>query len=150
MIQNLAHYVTVAGPTHIGQSIAMGPVASQEAIKLLSGDGGGFFNTNSAHPFENPTGLTNGVEALLMLLVPAAMTYTFGPQSVAWTAAKCGAIVAVPTDAPAPPASATSTRGGRPCGIPGGGLATPPPTVSPPGHGRLAILTKSSCGGAES
>jgi K+-transporting ATPase ATPase A chain len=78
VIQNLAHYVTVAGTTHIGQTIAMGPVASQEAIKLLSGDGGGFFNTNSAHPFENPTGLTNFVEALLMLLIPAAMTYTFG------------------------------------------------------------------------
>ena len=78
VIQNLAHYVTVAGPTHIGQTIAMGPVASQEVIKLLSGDGGGFFNTNSAHPFENPTGLTNFVEALLMLAIPAAMTYTFG------------------------------------------------------------------------
>ena len=78
VIQNLAHYVTAAGPTRIGQTIAMGPVASQEAIKLLSGDGGGFFNTNSAHPFENPTGLTNFVEALLMLAIPAAMTYTFG------------------------------------------------------------------------
>jgi K+-transporting ATPase ATPase A chain len=78
VIQNLAHYVTVGGPTHLAQTIAMGPVASQEVIKLLSGDGGGFFNTNSAHPFENPTGLTNFVEALLMLLIPAAMTYTFG------------------------------------------------------------------------
>jgi K+-transporting ATPase ATPase A chain len=78
VIQNLAHYVTVGGPTHLAQTIAMGPVASQEVIKLLSGDGGGFFNTNSAHPFENPTGLTNFVEALLMLLIPAAMTYTLG------------------------------------------------------------------------
>jgi K+-transporting ATPase ATPase A chain len=78
VIQNLARYVTVSGPTHLSQTIAMGPVASQEVIKLLSGDGGGFFNTNSAHPFENPTGLTNFVEALLMLLIPAAMTYTFG------------------------------------------------------------------------
>ena len=78
VIQNLAHYMTVGGPTHLAQTIAMGPVASQEVIKLLSGDGGGFFNTNSAHPFENPTGLTNFVEALLMLLIPAAMTYTFG------------------------------------------------------------------------
>ena len=78
VIQNLAGYVTVGGPTHLAQTIAMGPVASQEVIKLLSGDGGGFFNTNSAHPFENPTGLTNFVEALLMLLIPAAMTSTFG------------------------------------------------------------------------
>jgi potassium-transporting ATPase potassium-binding subunit len=66
------------GPTHLGQTIAMAPVGSQEAIKLLSGNGGGFFNTNSAHPFENPTGLASVVEALLMLLIPAAMTNTFG------------------------------------------------------------------------
>ena len=77
-IQNLSHYLSTRGPTHIGQSIAMGPVGSQEAIKLLSGDGGGFFNTNSAHPFENPTALSNFVEALLMLLIPAGLTYTFG------------------------------------------------------------------------
>jgi K+-transporting ATPase ATPase A chain len=78
VIQNLSHYLTAGGPTHLGQTIAMGPVGSQEAIKLLSGDGGGFFNTNSAHPFENPTGLANFVEILLMLLIPAAFTYTFG------------------------------------------------------------------------
>jgi K+-transporting ATPase ATPase A chain len=77
-IQNLSHYSSVGGPTHLAQTIAMGPVGSQEAIKLMSGDGGGFFNTNSAHPFENPSGLANFVEILLMLLIPAAMTYTFG------------------------------------------------------------------------
>ena len=60
------------------QTIALGPVASQEAIKLLSGDGGGFFNANSAHPFENPTALTNLVEMLLILLIGAALTNTFG------------------------------------------------------------------------
>ena len=60
------------------QTIAIGPVASQEAIKLLSGDGGGFFNVNSAHPFENPTAISNLIEMLLMLLVPAAFTATFG------------------------------------------------------------------------
>src|ERR1039458_2094119 len=76
--QTLEHYLPAHGPTGLARTIAMGPVASQEAIKLLSGDGGGFFNTNSAHPFENPTGLTNFVEALLMLAIPAAMTYTFG------------------------------------------------------------------------
>ena len=78
MIQSLSGYLTFSGPTHLGQTIAMGPVGSQEAIKLLSGDGGGFFNTNSAHPFENPTGLTSFVEALGMLLIPAALTYPFG------------------------------------------------------------------------
>jgi K+-transporting ATPase ATPase A chain len=60
------------------QIIARGPVASQEAIKLLSGDGGGFFNANSAHPFENPTGLSNLFEILLILLIGAALTNTFG------------------------------------------------------------------------
>jgi K+-transporting ATPase ATPase A chain len=56
----------------------MGPVASQEAIKELGTNGGGFFNANSAHPFENPTPLTNFIEMLLILCIPAALTYTFG------------------------------------------------------------------------
>lgn len=58
--------------------IPMGPVASQEAIKELGTNGGGFFNANSAHPFENPTPLSNVVEILLILLIPGALTYTFG------------------------------------------------------------------------
>jgi K+-transporting ATPase ATPase A chain len=74
----LAHSLDAVGLTGLHQTIALGPVASQESIKLLSGDGGGFFNVNSAHPFENPNGLTNVFEALLMLLIPAAFTYTFG------------------------------------------------------------------------
>ncbi|MDR3462295.1 MAG: potassium-transporting ATPase subunit KdpA [Beijerinckiaceae bacterium] len=75
---------TLAGSVEAGtlegaaQTIARGPVASQEAIKLLSGDGGGFFNANSAHPFENPTGVGNLVEILLILLIGAALTNTFG------------------------------------------------------------------------
>jgi K+-transporting ATPase ATPase A chain len=60
------------------QLIARGPVASQEVIKLMSGDGGGFFNVNSAHPFENPTALTNLVEMLLIFLLGGALTNTFG------------------------------------------------------------------------
>jgi K+-transporting ATPase ATPase A chain len=76
--QTLEHYLNAHGPTGLAQTIAIGPVASQEAIKLLSGDGGGFFNVNSAHPFENPTGVSNFVELLLMLLIPAAFTATFG------------------------------------------------------------------------
>jgi K+-transporting ATPase ATPase A chain len=76
--QTLGHYLHPRGPSGLAQTIAIGPVASQEAIKLMSGDGGGFFNTNSAHPFENPTGVSNFVEMLLMLLIPAAFTVTFG------------------------------------------------------------------------
>lgn len=60
------------------QTIPMGPVASQEAIKSLGTNGGGFFNANSAHPFENPTPMTNFLEMLALLLIPAAMCYTFG------------------------------------------------------------------------
>jgi potassium-transporting ATPase potassium-binding subunit len=62
---------TVAG-------LARGPVASQEAIKELGTNGGGFFNVNSAHPFENPTGLSNLIELFLILCIPASLTYTYG------------------------------------------------------------------------
>jgi K+-transporting ATPase ATPase A chain len=59
-------------------AVAVGPVASQIAIKQLGTNGGGFFNVNSAHPFENPTPLSDLVEMLAILLIPAALTYTFG------------------------------------------------------------------------
>ena len=60
------------------QVLPMGPVASQEAIKELGTNGGGFFNANSAHPYENPTSLSNFLEMVAMVLIPAALTYTFG------------------------------------------------------------------------
>ena len=60
------------------QTLPMGPIASQEAIKELGTNGGGFFNANSAHPFENPTAVTNLLEILAILLIPFALTYTFG------------------------------------------------------------------------
>ncbi|CAN5417274.1 potassium-transporting ATPase subunit KdpA [soil metagenome] len=60
------------------QTLAMGPVASQEAIKMLGTNGGGFFNANSAHPFENPTPITNMIQMLAMFLIPAALCFTFG------------------------------------------------------------------------
>jgi len=77
-IDNFSHYLTARGLTGLVQHIAMGPVASQEAIKLLGTNGGGFFNTNSAHPFENPTGASNLVEMLLVLVIPAALIFTYG------------------------------------------------------------------------
>lgn len=64
--------------TTIGDILAVGPAASQIAIKQLGTNGGGFFNTNSAHPFENPTPLSNFLELLAILLIPAALCYTFG------------------------------------------------------------------------
>ncbi|MDU4093723.1 MAG: potassium-transporting ATPase subunit KdpA [Pantoea sp.] len=60
------------------QTLTLGPVASQEAIKMLGTNGGGFFNVNSAHPFENPTAISNFIEMLAILLIPAALCFTFG------------------------------------------------------------------------
>ena len=60
------------------QTLAMGPVASQEAIKLLGTNGGGFFNANSAHPYENPTALSNFFQMLAIFLIPAALVFAFG------------------------------------------------------------------------
>ena len=78
-IQNFSHYLISHGLTSGGsQSIGMGPVASQEAIKELGTNGGGFFNVNSAHPFENPSGFTNFVEMLTVLVIPAALVFTYG------------------------------------------------------------------------
>lgn len=76
--QTLAPFVHAATLENAPQVLARGPVASQEMIKLLSGDGGGFFNANSAHPFENPTALTGLFEIFLMLAIGAALTNTFG------------------------------------------------------------------------
>jgi K+-transporting ATPase ATPase A chain len=78
VIQNLSHATvihTLAGSTQV---LSQGPVASQEVIKELGTNGGGFFNVNSAYPFENPSGLTNFFEMLLILVIPAALTYTYG------------------------------------------------------------------------
>jgi len=76
---------TLSGPVHIhdvlngvSQTIAVGPVGFMEAIKQLGTNGGGFFNINSAHPFENPTGLTNLLSIILLLSIPVALTYVFG------------------------------------------------------------------------
>ena len=78
VIQNMSDYLTVTTLAGDNQSIAMGPVASQEAVKLLGTNGGGFFNVNSAHPFENPTPLTNFLEALAIFAIPTGLTYAFG------------------------------------------------------------------------
>ncbi len=75
---SLLQPTTVNGQTLTEQTLALGPAASQIAIKQLGTNGGGFFNANSAHPFENPTPLTNFIELLAILLIPAALCYTFG------------------------------------------------------------------------
>ncbi len=78
VLQNLSTYLTAHTITGLTQSIAMGPIASQEAIKMLGTNGGGFLNTNSAHPFENPTAFTNFFEMLLVLIIPAALIFAYG------------------------------------------------------------------------
>ena len=77
-IQNFSNYSLVHTLTNGVQTIAQGPVASMEAIKDLGTNGGGFFNTNAAHPFENPNGLTNALEIFSCLLIPFGLTITFG------------------------------------------------------------------------
>jgi K+-transporting ATPase ATPase A chain len=76
--QNFAPYTQAVTLEGARQTIAQGPVASQEAIKMLGTNGGGFFNANSAHPFENPTPLTNLLQMLMIFVIPAGLTYTFG------------------------------------------------------------------------
>jgi K+-transporting ATPase ATPase A chain len=78
VIQNFAHYITVTTVEGVKQVLAMGPVASQEAIKQLGTNGGGFFNANSAHPFENPTPWTNFWQMFAIFMIPAALTYAYG------------------------------------------------------------------------
>jgi potassium-transporting ATPase potassium-binding subunit len=78
VIQNFSHYAAIHTLVGGTQTLAGGPVASQEAIKELGTNGGGFFNVNSAFPFENPTGLSNFFEMLLILVIPAGLTYTYG------------------------------------------------------------------------
>ncbi len=81
VVQSFQPYVTVSTLDAAGgveQVLPLGPAASQVAIKQLGTNGGGFFNANSTHPFENPTPLSNFLEMLAILLIPAALTYTFG------------------------------------------------------------------------
>jgi K+-transporting ATPase ATPase A chain len=81
VVQTFSSYVTVETIEGASQTIPLGPVASQVAIKQLGTNGGGFFNTNSAHPFENPNGLTNFIQMLAIMLIPAGFTYTYGEMT---------------------------------------------------------------------
>jgi potassium-transporting ATPase potassium-binding subunit len=89
MIQNLGGFTGARTLEGANQAIASGPFASQEAIKEIGTNGGGSLNANSAHPFENPNGFTNLLQMVLILLIPFALTYTFGRfaknQKQGWT-----------------------------------------------------------------
>jgi K+-transporting ATPase ATPase A chain len=77
-IQNLSPYLDVTTLEGGKQTLALGPVASQEAIKQLGTNGGGFFNANAAHPFENPNPFTNFLSTFMIFAIPSALTYTYG------------------------------------------------------------------------
>lgn len=81
VIQTLSSTLSVSTLQGAVQNIALGPVASQEAIKMLGTNGGGFFNANSAHPFENPTALSNFIEMLAIFLIPTALCFCLGKIS---------------------------------------------------------------------
>jgi K+-transporting ATPase ATPase A chain len=78
--QNFKSYIKATTLEGVTQVIAQGPIASQEAIKLLGSNGGGFMNANSAHPYENPTPMTNFLQMVLILLIPAAQIYYYGKE----------------------------------------------------------------------
>src|SRR5205823_14509926 len=78
IIQNFSPYVDLTTVEGAKQALALGPVASQEVIKEFGTNGGGFFNANSAHPFENPTPFSNFFELALILAIPSGLTYTLG------------------------------------------------------------------------
>ncbi len=78
IVQTFSAYIETTSLEGAKQTIALGPVASQIAIKMVGTNGGGFFNANAAHPFENPTPLSNFLQMLSIFLIPAALTYAFG------------------------------------------------------------------------
>ncbi|WP_039054839.1 potassium-transporting ATPase subunit KdpA [Enterobacter sp. Bisph1] len=78
VLQNVSAYQPYTSLEGVQHLMPMGPVASQEAIKMLGTNGGGFFNANSSHPFENPTALTNFVQMVAIFLIPAALCFAFG------------------------------------------------------------------------
>lgn len=81
VVQNLSTYTSAVGIDGVSQVIPQGPAASQIAIKQLGTNGGGFFGVNSAHPFENPTPFSNWLELIAILLIPAALVFTFGEHA---------------------------------------------------------------------
>jgi len=114
-IQNLSPYLDVTTLEGGKQTLALGPVASQEAIKQLGTNGGGFFNANAAHPFENPNPFTNFLSMFMIFAIPSALTYTYGRMArdqrhgwALWGAMAilfaAGVAVAYPAEAGANPA----------------------------------------------
>ena len=163
VIQNFHPYTVVSTLEGTTQTIAQGPVASQEAIKMLGTNGGGFFNANSAHPFENPTPLTNFIEMLFIFLIPASLTYTFGKmvrdtrQGWALFAAMSvlfltGAVVAMTAEQAGNPILASAGLERQPTATqPGGNMEGKEVRFGIAGSALFAVITTdASCGAVNS
>ncbi len=130
---------------------AVGPVASQEAIKLLGTNGGGFFNVNSAHPYENPSGLTNVLQLLAILAIPAGLTATFGrmvgSRRQGWAIFAAMAILFIAGVAIVYAAEAGGTPAQHLAGIAGGNLEGKETRFGVSGSSLFAVVTTvASCG----
>jgi potassium-transporting ATPase potassium-binding subunit len=151
---------TLAGNVHIStlaggrQSLALGPVASEKAINVLSSDGGGFFAVNSAMPFEDPTGLTNFVEALMTVLVPAALTATYGrmvgSRRQGWALYGVMAVMLLGAMAVAYPAESRPSPAMRAAGVHGVNMEGKEQRFQTPGSTLMAVTGTASGDGTTS
>jgi K+-transporting ATPase ATPase A chain len=158
--QTLGGSVTARTLEGATQVIARGPVASQEVIKIMGNNGGGFFNANSAHPFENPSPLTNMVQMVLILAIPFALTYTFGRFAgnvrEGWTVFAAMAVILLIAVFVATPAEKIGNPAFTRLGIsqssngvsPGGNMEGKEVRFGPINSGLFATLTTSTSTGA--
>src|SRR5271170_3307994 len=152
--QNLSAYTSVTTLEGGKQLIAQGPVASQEVIKMLGTNGGGFFNTNSAHPFENPTALTNFIQILLIFSIGAALTNVFGrmvgDQRQGWAIFAVMGVLFLAGVAVTYWAEAAGTTGLNALGLTGGNMEGKEVRFGIVGSSLFAVITTdASCGAGE-
>ncbi|HMD57435.1 MAG TPA: potassium-transporting ATPase subunit KdpA [Solirubrobacteraceae bacterium] len=153
-IQTLAANVHISTLTGGQQTLALGPVASEKAINVLSSDGGGFFAVNSAMPFEDPTGLTNFIEALMMLVIPAALTATYGrmvgDRRQGWALYGVMAVMLAGAAAVAYPAESGPSPAMRAAGVHGVNMEGKEQRLQAPGSTLTAVAGTTSSGGTTS
>ena len=149
--QNLSDYVDATTLEGARQTIAQGPIASQEAIKMLGTNGGGFLNANSAHPYENPTALTNLIEMVSIFAIGAALTNVFGrmvgDERQGWAILAAMAVIFVAGVAVAYAAEAAGTPALTALGLDGGNMEGKEVRFGIPLSALFAVVTTAaSCG----
>ncbi len=149
--QNFSAYTKATGLEGGAQSIAQGPVASQEAIKMLGTNGGGFFNANSSHPYENPTPLVNFLQMVSIFLIPAGLTYTFGKmvgnKRQGWALFAAMSVVFLAGAFVCYGAEASGNPQVQALGVPGGNMEGKETRFGIPGSALFAtVTTDASCG----